>query len=479
LKREFLINIFFLILINILIKPFYIFFIETRVQDTLGPNVYGLYFGIFNIAFILQIISDLGIQNYNSTSVARDPSLLKGYLKKILGVKLLLSVVYLFAGMLAAAFFGYLVDSPVIFFAVTVNLIILSFIQYLRTNIAATGHYRLDSFISVLDKLILIGILSYLLFNSDRAAEFDILSFIYAQTVAFSIVFILVLIINFKLASVFGISFDLAFSKKILKKSLPFSLVIILMSLYMRMDGFMLERLLDDSAFQAGVYAAAFRIYEAFNMIGYLFAILLLPMFASLINKKKELVGLINSSHNLILAIAISLVAGTIFFRYEIMYWLYPKNADNYYGDLLGLLMVSYFAISISYIYGTFLTSTNRLLHLNRLLFAGVLINLILNLVLIPGQGAMGAAWATIGTQFFVLLGQYYLSLHVLQFKPSFFLIGKRSLFIIIVLAVGYLLSAFDITPFWILNLIIIELVFIIIAFIFGFINLKDFTKEN
>jgi len=43
LKREFLINISFLILINILIKPVYIFFIDARVQDTLGSEKYGLY----------------------------------------------------------------------------------------------------------------------------------------------------------------------------------------------------------------------------------------------------------------------------------------------------------------------------------------------------------------------------------------------------------------------------------------------------
>ena len=117
MKREFLINISFLILINVLIKPFYILFIETRVQDTVGPNEYGLYFGIFNIAFILQIIADLGIQNYNSRTIARDPGLLPKYLPNVLGTKLVLSLIYLAVGISVAAIFGYMADSLIIFFS--------------------------------------------------------------------------------------------------------------------------------------------------------------------------------------------------------------------------------------------------------------------------------------------------------------------------------------------------------------------------
>ena len=99
LKREFLINIAFLILINFLVKPLYILFIESRVQDTLGPNEYGLYFGIFNFAMMLQILADLGIQNFNSTAVSRDNSLLQFYLPKMLGLKASLSLIYLLVGL--------------------------------------------------------------------------------------------------------------------------------------------------------------------------------------------------------------------------------------------------------------------------------------------------------------------------------------------------------------------------------------------
>jgi len=460
LKREFLINISFLILVNVLIKPFYILFIETRVQDTVGPNAFGLYFAIFNVAFILQVVADFGIQNYNSRTIARDPDLLAEYLPRILSTKLILSLIYMVVGLLVAGVLGYLMDSFQIFIMISVNLVLLSFILYLRTNIAASGHYRLDSLVSVLDKVFLIIILSVLLFHPTIKQDFNLFSFIYAQTAAFVLVLIIVLGLNFRLSGVFRLVFNWDFTKKLLKKSLPFSLVIILMSLYMRMDGFMLDRLRSDDSYQAGIYAAAFRVYEALNMIGYLFAVLLLPMFSSMLKKKTELLNLIKSSHNLMLSISLTAVVATWLFRTEIMIWLYPLNGDHYYGEILGLLLLSFFAISISYIYSTFLTASNLLRHLNILLFIGVLINFTLNMILIPKEGARGAAYATIATQFFVLAGQYLLSLKELKIQPETTLLAKRIFYSGTVIVLGWVYLKYVNIGNWLISFMILVLLF-------------------
>ena len=45
-------------------------------------------------------------------------------------------------------------------------------------------------------------------------------------------------------------------------------------------DSIMLERMIDDNAMQAGIYAQAYRFFEASNMLAYLFAALLLPIFS-------------------------------------------------------------------------------------------------------------------------------------------------------------------------------------------------------
>ena len=69
------------------------------------------------------------------------------------------------------------------------------------------------------------------------------------------------------------------FNMVILRKSFPYALLILLMGFYYRTDGIMLERMLENGAYEAGVYAQAFRFFEAGNMLAYLFGVLLFPMF--------------------------------------------------------------------------------------------------------------------------------------------------------------------------------------------------------
>lgn len=462
-----------MIFINVLIKPIYIFFIDAKVQDTLGAETFGTYFGVFNFAFILYIITDLGLQNYNSKSISQNNSLIKEYLPNILGLKLVLSLVYISIGLLFAIVIGYNYDMIKMFLFIAVNLILLSFILYLRTNISALGKYRWDSLVSSLDKFILIIVLGFVLYLSK--IEFELNHFIFAQTLALFIVFVVVLLINLKLAKVKSIKFSLSFAKDILRKSLPYSLVFLLMTLYMKMDGFMLERMLGTSM-EAGIYAASFRLYEAFNNIGYLFAVLLLPMFATLIGKSENLKNLVHTSHNIIIFIAITSLLITVLYREEILMFLYPKEYTPYYGKILIVLMISFLAISLTYIYGTILTAAGKISIFNKIVLLGVFFNLGLNIILIPTKGAFGAAIATVFTQYFVLSGQYFYSLKYFDIGFSIFLFFKRIAYFVILGIILYLVK--EKLVFSPLVLMFISgVISIISAIVFGLVKFSDLKK--
>ena len=61
------------------------------------------------------------------------------------------------------------------------------------------------------------------------------------------------------------------------------------MSVYNRIDAVMIEQIRSDGETQAGIYAGSYRILNAMNMIGYLFAGLLLPMFAKSLSENKRI----------------------------------------------------------------------------------------------------------------------------------------------------------------------------------------------
>jgi len=401
--------------------------------------------------------------------------LLDKYLPHILGLKLLLSAVYLSAGIVLAWIFGYGIREIGIFIFIALNLILLSFILYLRTNIAAIGKYRWDSMISVLDKVILILVLGALLYYGNRDS-FTLYHYIFAQTFALALVLAVALGINFRLAGVKGVRMSRSFAKKILKDSLPYSLIFILMALYMKMDGFMLERMLPTPV-EAGKYAAAFRLYEAFNNIGYLFAVLLLPMFASLLENKRKLKNLIHTSHNLMLVISLTAVVVAIMYGRDIMMFLYPESYNDSYSKILSILMISFFAVNLTYIYGTLLTAAGRLSIFNKIVAVGVVINFVLNFVLIPRYGAFGAAMATVVTQYFVLAAQYYIDIRSFALDFDFRLFIKRLSYAFSVVAVFYIIR-YHFEAASIIRIALSVIISLLLAIITGMIKLSDLKQE-
>ncbi len=63
LQRRLFTGVFWLLLLNLLVKPFWILGVEVGVQNAVGSEAYGLYFAVFNLSYIFNIVLDLGITN--------------------------------------------------------------------------------------------------------------------------------------------------------------------------------------------------------------------------------------------------------------------------------------------------------------------------------------------------------------------------------------------------------------------------------
>ena len=154
------------------------------VQNKVGPEVYGTYFAVFNYSFILSIILDFGINNFNTRAVPRNRNRAGEYLLNLFVVKLFLSIIYFAFTFLSATATGYSDIQLQMLFFLAVNQILLSAILYFRSNIAALQLFKTDSLVSILDRLLTIVFCLVLLYAPLFKNEFNILRFIYAQTLA-------------------------------------------------------------------------------------------------------------------------------------------------------------------------------------------------------------------------------------------------------------------------------------------------------
>jgi len=424
MNREFFINILFLLSINLLIKPFYIFAIDRTVQNVVGPENYGIYFTLLNLTLILQIFHDFGIQNFTSRHIAQNSHLLEKYFPAFLLLKIILSLLFLGLVLIIGWYLGYADLYFHILLLLGLNQVITGFLLFFRANIVGLSHYRTDSLLSVLDRVVMIIICGVLLWSPNFRANFTIEWFIYAHVTSVFVAATCAFAVVYRYLDRIRLRFNLPFLLFMLKQSYPYALIVLLMMVYNRIDSVMIEQLLGTQGErEAGIYASAYRLLEAAGMFSYLFANLLLPMFSRQLAARQSVADLAHFSSKLIFAGAATLVVAVFWFQNDIMYLLYD-DASSYWGETLGLLIISYFAISGTYVYGTLLLANGNLRQLNTLFVFGMLLNIALNWVFIPQYRVIGAAVTTGITQFFVLGGQMWIAQRQLKlnFYPRLFL---------------------------------------------------------
>ena len=189
-----------------------------------------------------------------------------------------------------------------------------------------------------------------------------------------------------------------------------------MMTIYYRSDSIMLDRLLDDNSLQAGIYAQAYRFFEASNMLAYLFAALLLPILSTMLKNREKVNEIIYCSFRMIMVFAISLSIFSIFYSIEIMDLRYNQNLIES-SKIFIVLMISFLFVSSTYIFGTLLTANGEMYKLNMVAFLGVILNIFLNFILIPKLFAFGSAIASLFTQSVTGIAQFIICYHIFNFK--------------------------------------------------------------
>jgi len=470
MQRKFITNLSLLLLLNILIKPFWILGIDRAVQNAVPSADYGMYYAIFNFSFLFNILLDFGITNYNNKNIAQNNHLLKKHLSIILVLRLVLGAAYIVVTLLVGNIIGYSFHQMLMLLILGLNQFLGSFILYLRSNISGLHLFKTDSVISVLDRLIMIIICAALLWGNITTKPFKIEWYILAQTFAYFITIIITLVIVIDKAKLQKVKWNKVFSLFILKKSYPYAILVLLMTFYNRIDSVMLERMLPDGAKQAAIYASAYRLLDAGNMIAFLFAGLLLPMFARMLKTKQQIEELVKLSFSILMLISITTATVSYFFSLDMMNLMYHEHTVES-AKVFRFLMTCFVFVSSTYVFGTLLTANGNLKQLNVMAACGMAFNIGLNIILIPKYKAEGAAFASLATQTCTAIIQIYFAYKTFNFKINYLFIGKLALFIAGIISAGFFIINLQID--WFLQMILLAVISVTWAFAIGFVSIK------
>lgn len=474
MQKKFVTNLAFLLFLNLLIKPFHILVVDVKWQNVVHAENYGIYFALFNFSFVLNIILDFGITNFNNKNIAQNNHLLTKHFSSLVILKLGLALIYI----LLAAVIGLIIQYDwrlmKLMLLLGFNQFLISFIFYLRSNLAGLHLFWVDSIVSVLDRLILIILCLLLLWGNVLGRELDIMDYVYAQTISYFTTAVIAFLIVFGKTQEAKFKLTRAFAMMILKKSFPFAVLMMLMACYNRLDTVMVERMLPNGAEQAGIYAQGYRLLDATNMIAFLFAGLLLPIFSRMLKHKESVEALVKTSFILLMTPAVVIAVGCWFYSEELIGMLYHEHVESA-SQVFAILMTCFAAISTTYIFGTLLTANGNLRELNLMATSGILINIVLNLFLIPRYEAAGSAISSLVTQFLTAFIQVMIAQSIFKFRINYRLILTVIIFLAGVILVNYFSKTL---PFnWMISFAFMVLACGVWAFSIRMLNIKSMIR--
>lgn len=429
MQKKLLSGLFWILLLNLLIKPFWILGIETGVQNAVGPEEYGFYFTIFNLAYIFNILLDLGVTNFNTRNIAQHPKLIDKHLPGMLGIKIALLGLYLAVTFTVGLLSGYGSRQFHLLAVLSFNQFLNSLILYLRSNFEGLMLFKWDSVISILDRVVMIAICSLLLWGPHGGITVE--WFAYAQTVAYLATALTALVVlTLRIRKEHNTHFtlrrlhvSLPFSIVILRKSFPFALLVLLMASYNRIDPLLLGWLHPQGTYQAGIYAGAFRLLDALTMVAYLMSAVLLPVFSCMTAEGDSQLGPTTSMVTSLMVVFSFTAAATFSFRSGLFMELFYHSQDaavvDDYARVFRTLVWGIVPIGMTYVYGTLLTAAGRLRQLNTLAATTLVINIVVNLIAIPRHGAVGSAWAAVIAQTFMAAAQMVVAIRLLHLHPA------------------------------------------------------------
>jgi O-antigen/teichoic acid export membrane protein len=140
-----------------------------------------------------------------------------------------------------------------------------------------------------------------------------------------------------------------------------------------------------------------------------------------MIANRENLNPLVQFSSGLMLIPAFSFCVIAYFYQDPIIHLLNHQSTE-YAAWVFGLVILCFFPLAVMYIYGTLLTANGNFRALNSFAAMALVINLGLNLWLIPIYKAYGAAIAAISTQSFIGISNFLLAyFHLkLSFEKKF-----------------------------------------------------------
>jgi O-antigen/teichoic acid export membrane protein len=446
------------------VLAFVYFMFIARVMKVDGT---GAYFLSLSLTTIFSIVADFGLQPVIIREIAKGREVGR-LIKTVLGVKIPLMILAFLAVVTTSHLLGYdpLVQQLVLLAAVVMVLDSVSLTFY--------GILRGQQLLKYESVGVFVGQALILLFGGSVlyfAPSLPLLIVALMIGSSFNAIFSLIMVLRrFGIQSLVPV-WDNKFVKRVLRIALPFAMAGAFVKVYSYIDTIFLSQFIGESA--VGIYAVAYKFTYAFQFLPLAFVAALYPGFSSLLVKdRKKVARLFEDSMWYMMLLATPIVLGI----FSIADFIVINFVGMEFFDSilpLRILIFVLFFIFLDFPIGALLNAADRQVTKTIIMGVTMVVNVILNLILIPIYGVIGATIAALGSFFVLFVAGLYFVPQIISWNPM--RLFKRLLPIlisgIIMAAVALLLIPYMHT---VVVIMVAALVYVALLFAFRAISWKQ-----
>ncbi len=435
------------------------------------PEMTGVYFLATSVISLFAVFTDFGINPVVIREIAKRPDDVKVIVKRALGAKMFFTLLSVIGVFVATYFLNYdALTTKLIWLAIVVMLIdtiSLLFFGVLRgqqqLKFEALGMFTGQFVTSIF------GALSLMFFPS---LYFLVVALILGSTTN-------LLISGIKTVRQFGFNilvptFDKKQFIKLFKIALPFALAGIFTRVYSTVDTVLVSKFLD--ATSVGIYSIAYKFTYAFQFLPLAFVAALYPNMSALVDTDIEkLKSTFKKAMWYMMIIVIPIVFGV---------WLIADEAVLLAGGeyaaaapVLQLLIFGLIPIFLDFPVGSLLNAANRQTTKTAIIGVTMIISVVLNILLVPRLGLIGAATsAIVSFSFMFVAGMFFIKqiIPTFSFLDLFSVLGRILVSGFVMLLVGVFAKP---VVGWVGLIPISGAVYLASLFLTGSVEKEDFTS--
>jgi O-antigen/teichoic acid export membrane protein len=449
-------------------------FVLKMITNFLSIEAYGMYSSIYEFLAFFGIAADLGLFTIAVREMSKGEREQGFIMSNILGMRMALAFTMMSLATIAAFLIpkfggtyipvGVAIASMAVFFTIlhgTVSSVLQVELKMQRSTIGLVG----GKLISVTWMAAVV----YYFYVGEPGAE-SFYQLIVAGLVGNIFAFGYALYYALKHVK-FKPRFDRGYWTEIMTTSAPYGLALIMNMIYFRIDAMML--LLMRGPSEVALYTPVVRILEILSVIPIFFMNSVLPTFSKAASEAKSGVSgaakkvgaeingaartvarvgsekiqqIMGLSLDFLVMMALPMVIGLFLLAYPIVFLItqpefLTRLDEGFYGSdmAMKILVFAMFFAFLNSLFTYSLVAINKQNHLLWINGSAAILNILVNLSVIPEYGFRGAAYASIGTEAYILLMSFLVARRFMVFRPNW---GRLFKFVLASFLMGALVWA-------------------------------------